>query len=106
MTGLRIEKATAHEVPLIVRFIRELAEYEKMLHGVTATEESLRETLFGPGPASSAVTTASPSMRMKNRSASQSTSSTIQVLLTGGDCIWKTCMSVPRHAEMEQGGSC
>ena len=51
MTRLRIEKATAGDVPLILRFIRELAEYEKMLPGVTATEESLRETLFGPAPA-------------------------------------------------------
>ncbi len=50
MTRLRIEKATSRDVPLILRFIKELAEYEKMLHGVTATEESLRETLFGPGP--------------------------------------------------------
>ena len=55
MTRLRIEKATARDVPLILRFIKELAEYEKMLHGVTATEESLRETLFGPGPAAEAL---------------------------------------------------
>jgi len=50
MSGLRIEKATAHDVPLILRFIRELAEYEKLLDAVSATEESLRETLFGPKP--------------------------------------------------------
>ena len=55
MTRLRIERATAREVPLILRFIKELAEYEKMLHGVTATEESLRETLFGPSPAAEAL---------------------------------------------------
>jgi GNAT superfamily N-acetyltransferase len=50
VTRLRVEKATARDVPLVLRFIRELAEYEKMLHGVTATEEGLRETLFGPRP--------------------------------------------------------
>ena len=50
MPQLRIEKATAGDVSLVLHFIRELAEYEKMLHGVTATEESLRETLFGPNP--------------------------------------------------------
>ena len=50
MTGLRIEKATVRDVPLILGFIRELAEYEKLIDGVTATEESLRETLFGPTP--------------------------------------------------------
>jgi GNAT superfamily N-acetyltransferase len=39
----------AHEadVPLIDRFIRELAEYEKLSHAVVATEEQLRRTLFG-----------------------------------------------------------
>ena len=31
--------------------IRELAEYEKLAHIVTATEQRLRETLFGPKPA-------------------------------------------------------
>lgn len=43
---LRIKRANAHDVPLILTFIRELAEYEKLLDGVTATEESLRATLF------------------------------------------------------------
>lgn len=51
MARLRIEKATAGDVPLILRFIRELAEYEKLVDGVTATEESLRESLFDPSPA-------------------------------------------------------
>lgn len=31
--------------------IRGLAEYEKLSHVVTATEERIRETLFGPNPA-------------------------------------------------------
>jgi GNAT superfamily N-acetyltransferase len=49
--SLRIEKATVHDVPLILQFIRELAEYEKLLDRVTTTEELLRETLFGTRPA-------------------------------------------------------
>ena len=49
--SLRIEKATVQDVPLILQFIRELAEYEKLLDRVTTTEELLRETLFGPRPA-------------------------------------------------------
>ena len=49
--SLRIEKATIDDVPLILQFIRELAEYEKLLDRVTTTEEVLRETLFGPRPA-------------------------------------------------------
>jgi GNAT superfamily N-acetyltransferase len=47
---LRIEAATEKDVPLILRFIRELAEYERELDRVTATEEILRQTLFGAKP--------------------------------------------------------
>ena len=42
-----IRVASEPDVPLIHRFIRELAEYERLLHEVVATEESVRETLFG-----------------------------------------------------------
>lgn len=41
-----IRPATAADVPLILRFIRGLADYEKLLHEVEATEEKLRATLF------------------------------------------------------------
>jgi GNAT superfamily N-acetyltransferase len=54
-TGLRIQKATVDDVALILRFIRELAEYEKLLDRVTTTEETVRETLFGPQPAAEAL---------------------------------------------------
>lgn len=37
------------DVPLILQFIRELADYEKALHEVEATEESLLNTLSFPG---------------------------------------------------------
>lgn len=47
---VRIEEAREKDVPLILQFIRELAEYEKELVRVTATEEILRATLFGPEP--------------------------------------------------------
>jgi GNAT superfamily N-acetyltransferase len=46
----RIEPATARDVPLILKFIKGLAEYERLTHEVIATEESLRGTLFGPRP--------------------------------------------------------
>ncbi len=39
--------ATEGDVPLILRFIRELAEYERLAHACIATEELVRETLFG-----------------------------------------------------------
>ena len=41
-----IRSATMEDVPLILEFIKALAEYEKLLHEVTATEELLKETLF------------------------------------------------------------
>ncbi len=39
--------ATEADVPLILSFIKGLAEYERLADEVVATEESLRETLFG-----------------------------------------------------------
>jgi GNAT superfamily N-acetyltransferase len=48
--SITIRRAEAHEVPLILSFIRDLAEYERLSHEVVATEQGLRETLFGPRP--------------------------------------------------------
>jgi GNAT superfamily N-acetyltransferase len=50
MTSLHIEPATAADVPVILQLIRELAEFERLLHEVTATEAQLHEQLFGPKP--------------------------------------------------------
>ena len=44
---LEILPATEADVPLILTFIRELAEYEKLAHEVVATEDLLRRYLFG-----------------------------------------------------------
>ena len=52
---LRIERATERDVPLILRLIKELAEYERMSDDVIATEEGLRRTLFGAHPAAEVV---------------------------------------------------
>lgn len=51
MTDITMRAATEDDVPLILRFIRELAEYERLLHAVHATEDVLRESLFGARPA-------------------------------------------------------
>ncbi len=51
----RIERATERDVPLILRMIHALAEYEKLSHEVTATEVSLRDTLFGARPAADVI---------------------------------------------------
>ena len=50
-----IRSATAADVPLILSFIRDLAIYEKLLHEVVATEETLHATLFGSPPAAHVV---------------------------------------------------
>jgi len=44
---IQFRKATREDIPLILSFIRELAEYERLSHEVTATEEVLAESLFG-----------------------------------------------------------
>ena len=43
-----IRPATEADVPVLLAFIRELANYEKLTHEVSATEERLHATLFGP----------------------------------------------------------
>jgi GNAT superfamily N-acetyltransferase len=53
--AFEIRPASEADVPLILRFIRELAEYEHLLATVTATEESLRACLFGATPAAEVV---------------------------------------------------
>ncbi|MEV0115572.1 GNAT family N-acetyltransferase [Streptomyces sp. NPDC050844] len=46
-----IRTATPADVPLIHAMVRDLAEYEKALDEARATEEQLREALFGERPA-------------------------------------------------------
>ena len=45
-----IRPATRADVPVILAFIRELAEYERLTHEVVATEELLDAALFGARP--------------------------------------------------------
>jgi GNAT superfamily N-acetyltransferase len=51
----RITPATIRDVPLILQFIRELAEYEQLAGACVAVEEDLREHLFGPNAVAHAV---------------------------------------------------
>lgn len=46
-TTVTIRPAGIEDVPLILGFIGELAEYERMAHEVAATEDDIREALFG-----------------------------------------------------------
>ena len=48
--SITITRASPDDVPTILSLIRELAEYEKLLHRVSATEASLRRDLFGERP--------------------------------------------------------
>jgi GNAT superfamily N-acetyltransferase len=45
-----IRPATEHEIPVVLAFIRELAQYEHLEHEAVATEEDLRRALFGSRP--------------------------------------------------------
>lgn len=47
---MEIRFAGESDVPLVLAFIRKLAVYERLEHQMEATEEVLRESLFGPHP--------------------------------------------------------
>jgi GNAT superfamily N-acetyltransferase len=47
---ITIRKATKDDASIILDFIKELAEFEKLSHEVVATTEQLEETLFGERP--------------------------------------------------------
>lgn len=50
-----IRPATPADVPVILRFVRELAAFEREPDAVEATEAMLHAALFGPVPAAEAV---------------------------------------------------
>lgn len=53
--SIRIRPAAPADVPTIVRFIRELAEYEKLLHECATSESELARHLFAERPIIEAV---------------------------------------------------
>ena len=53
--AFRIDRAVLADVPLILAFVRELAEYERALDQVEATEASLAATLFSAKPQAEVV---------------------------------------------------
>jgi GNAT superfamily N-acetyltransferase len=55
ISGFTITPAHIDDVPLILSLIKELAEYERLSHMVVATEEMLREQLFGAQPCAQVV---------------------------------------------------
>lgn len=55
IADFRIVSATERDGPLILHFIRALAEYERLADQVSATEATIREELFGERPVAEAV---------------------------------------------------
>jgi GNAT superfamily N-acetyltransferase len=55
MAETQILEAQEKDVPVILEMIRGLAEYEKLTHVCTATEDQLRETLFGARPGAEVI---------------------------------------------------
>lgn len=54
-SSVSIRAAAPADVPLILQFIKGLAEYERLAGEVTATEERLHRALFGVRPAAEVV---------------------------------------------------
>lgn len=55
MSDVAIRGATASDVPIMLRFVRELAAYERALDAVEASEAMLHAALFGARPYAEAV---------------------------------------------------
>ncbi len=55
MARINIRPAYPEDTALILRFVRELAEYEKALAEVVATEEMIEAALFGTDPRAHAL---------------------------------------------------
>ncbi len=52
---VRIAAATARDVPVLLRLITALADYEKLASAVVATEDQIRDTMFTGVPQAEAV---------------------------------------------------
>jgi GNAT superfamily N-acetyltransferase len=53
--GLSLRFASEDDIPVILEFITELAEYEKLSHEVVATERLLKDSLFGDKPVAEVI---------------------------------------------------
>lgn len=53
--GVALRFAQTSDAPLVLAFIRELAEYEQLPHEVLADADTLAESLFGETPAAEVV---------------------------------------------------
>jgi diamine N-acetyltransferase len=54
-TAFTLRDATPADVPVVVHFVRALAEYEKLLHEAKGTEADFAAALFGATPRAAAI---------------------------------------------------
>ncbi len=54
-SGMRIEPIDESGIPLLLEMIRELAEYENLLHQVKADEKTMDDSLLGENPVARAM---------------------------------------------------
>ena len=52
---IRIVPAMERDTPVILSLIKQLADYERLAHEVEATEDDIRESLFGDWPSAEVV---------------------------------------------------
>ncbi|MCF6807674.1 GNAT family N-acetyltransferase [Thiotrichales bacterium 19S9-12] len=50
LSDIKIRFSEEKDIPIVLSFIKELAEYEKLSHEVIATEETLKKHLFSDKP--------------------------------------------------------
>ncbi len=55
MSPTTLRNATVEDLDLVLELIRALADFENLAHEVEATQDRLRDTLFGPNPAAEVV---------------------------------------------------
>lgn len=55
MENFNIKMASKEDAPIVLDFIKKLAEYEKLSHEVTATVEDLKNTLFSKNSNTEAI---------------------------------------------------
>ena len=51
MSDTKFRRASIEDVPLVLEFIKELADYEKLSSEVVATEQTITEWMFEKGKA-------------------------------------------------------
>ena len=55
LPDVRVVPASEQDIPLILSFIRRLAEYERMAELCVASEENIKQSLFGETPAAEVI---------------------------------------------------